>query len=191
MAPRAVSRGRKKGAREGRTLVFVDEAGFYLLPAVVTTYAPVGQTPVLREVVTHDHLSVISAVTPEGLLRMQVSEETITGAHVVRFLKYLGRRLPGGCFWIFWDSAPIHRGEAVREFLATVPPDRYRITLLPGYAPELNPDEGVWNTLKEDELANVSCLELPELRAELRAATRRLQRHPEIVRGFFREAGYG
>ena len=65
------------------------------------------------------------------------------------------------------------------------------MTLLPGYAPDLNPDEGVWNKLKEDELANVSCLDFSELRAELGAATRRLQRHPEIVRGFFKEAGYG
>jgi hypothetical protein len=94
------------------------------LPAAVATYAPVGQTPVLREVVTHDHLAAISAVTPEGQLWLQLSEETITGAAVVRFLQYLGRRLPGGRFWIFWDSAPIHRGTAVQEFLATVPPDR-------------------------------------------------------------------
>jgi transposase len=191
VARRTVSPDRKKGAIEGRTLVFIDEAGFYLLPAVVTTYAPVGETPVLREFVTHDHLSAISAVTPDGLLRMQVYEEAITGAHVVRFLKHLWRRLPGGRFWIFWDSAPIHRGEAVREFLATVPPDRFRLTLLPGYAPELNPDEGVWNKLKDDDLANVSCLDLRELRAELRVGTRRLQRQPEMVRGFFREAGYG
>jgi hypothetical protein len=63
--------------------------------------------------------------------------------------------------------------------------------LRPGYAPELNPDEGVWHQLKENELANVSCLDLPELRAELRAATRRLQSHPKIVRAFFKEAGYG
>jgi transposase len=157
----------------------------------VATYAPVGETPVLREVVTHDHLSAISAVTPDGRLRMQVYEEALTGAHVVRFLKHLGRRLPGGRFWIFWDRAPIHRGEAVKQFLATVPAERFRITWLPGYAPELNPDEGVWNQLKEEELANVSCLDLRELRAELRAGTQRLQHQPEVVRGFFREAGYG
>jgi transposase len=191
MARAALPRNRKKGAREGRTLVFVDEAGFYLLPAAVATYAPVGETPVLREVVTHDHLSAVSAVTPEGVLRMQVYEEAITGAHVVRFLKHLARRLPGGRFWIFWDGAPIHRSQVVKRYLATEPPDRFRIEALPGYAPDLNPDEGVWDRLKEDELANVSCLDLRELRAELRAATKRLQRQPEVVRGFFREAGYG
>jgi transposase len=187
----ALSTDRKKGAHEGRTLVFVDEAGFYLLPAAVATYAPVGETPVLREMLTRDHLSAISAVTPEGRLRMQVYEEAITGAQVVRFLKHLSARLPGGRFWIFWDGAPIHRSRVVKEFLATVPPERFRIEALPGYAPDLNPDEGVWNQLKEDELANVSCLSLRELRAELRAGTQRLQRQPEVVRGFFREAGFG
>lgn len=171
--------------------MFVDEAGFYLLPAAVATYAPVGETPVLREVGTHDHLSAISAVTPEGVLRMQVYEEAITGAHVVRFLKHVARRLPGGRFWIFWDGAPIHRSQVVKPFLATETPARFRIEALPGYAPDLNPDEGVWERLKDDELANVSCLDLRELRAELRAATKRLQRQPEVVRGFFREAGYG
>jgi transposase len=158
---------------------------------VATTYAPVGETPVLRETVTRDHLSVISAVTPEGRLRMQVYEEAITGAEVVRFLKHLSVRLPGGRFWIFWDGAPIHRSHAVKEFLATVPADRFRIETLPGYAPELNPDEGVWNHLKNDELANESCLDLPQLRGELRAATQRLQRQPERVQGFFKEAGLG
>jgi transposase len=161
------------------------------LPAVATTYAPVGETPVLHEKVTRDHLSVISAVTPEGLLRMQVYEEAITGAHVVRFLKHLSARLPGGRFWVFWDGAPIHRGRAVKQFLATVPAERFRIEAFPGYAPDLNPDEGVWNHLKNGELANVSCLDLPQLRKELRAATVRLQRQPELVKGFFQEAGLG
>jgi transposase len=191
VARAAAARDPKKGAHEGRTLVFVDEAGFYLLPAAVATYAPVGETPVLPERLTHDHLSAISAVTPEGRLRMQVFEEAITGAHVVRFLKHLSARLPGGRFWIFWDGAPIHRSQVVKQFLATVPSDRFRIEPLPGYAPELNPDEGVWDRLKDEELANVSCRDRDELRREIRAATQRLQRQPEVVRGFFRQAGYG
>jgi hypothetical protein len=61
----------QKGAvEEGRTVVFVDESGFYLLPAVVRTYAPVGETPVLREHLSREHLSAISAITKEGKLYM-------------------------------------------------------------------------------------------------------------------------
>jgi hypothetical protein len=46
----------------------VDQSGFYLLPCVVRTYAPVGQTPILHEHLSRDHLSVISAITLEGKL---------------------------------------------------------------------------------------------------------------------------
>jgi hypothetical protein len=54
--------------REGRTIVFCDQSGFYLLPMVVRTYAPVGKTPILYENLTRDHLSAMSAITLEGKL---------------------------------------------------------------------------------------------------------------------------
>jgi hypothetical protein len=59
-------RRRKKAEQEQRTLVFVDEAGFYLLPMVVRTYALRGHTPVLRVKLTHDHLSAIGGITKTG-----------------------------------------------------------------------------------------------------------------------------
>jgi hypothetical protein len=66
MAGRALARAEKKANAEGRTIVWVDEAGFYLLPARVRTYAPRGQTPVLHLPLTRDHLSAISALTMQG-----------------------------------------------------------------------------------------------------------------------------
>lgn len=59
---------KQRARQERRTLVFVDEAGFYLLPGVVKTYAPCSQTPILRVIQTHDHLSVMSGVTSAGQL---------------------------------------------------------------------------------------------------------------------------
>src|SRR5919109_5063573 len=61
--------GHQKGAQtHQQTILFLDESGFYPLPSVVRTYAPVGQTPVLREWWTRDHLSAISAISPQGKL---------------------------------------------------------------------------------------------------------------------------
>lgn len=61
--------GAQKGAlKEGRTILFVDQSGFDLLPTVVHTYAPIGQTPVLPEHLSHDYLSEISGITVEGKL---------------------------------------------------------------------------------------------------------------------------
>ena len=75
--------------------MFIDESGFYLLPMVSRTYAPVGQTPVIREYLTRDHLSAISGITPEGKLYMMVQEQAYRGPDVVNFLRHLLRHIPG------------------------------------------------------------------------------------------------
>jgi hypothetical protein len=64
----------KKATDEGRTIVWVDQSGFYLLPLAVRTWAPCGQTPVLRVPLTHVHLAAISGITPDGRLFMQTQD---------------------------------------------------------------------------------------------------------------------
>jgi hypothetical protein len=63
-----VARAQKKARIEGRTMVFVDESGFDLLPGLVRTDAPCGPTPVLRSVYTRDHVSVMRGITMDGRL---------------------------------------------------------------------------------------------------------------------------
>jgi hypothetical protein len=73
-----------------------DESGFYLLPSVVRTYAPVGETPLLlRSKLSHDHLSVRGAVSLEGKLYFQVHEHAISGEEVVAFLEALDAAYSG------------------------------------------------------------------------------------------------
>ena len=96
----------------------MDQSGFYLLPTVVRTYAPIGQTPVLQEKLSHDHLSVISGITLEGKLYMMEQEHSFKGEDVVRFLKHLMGQIPGKLL-VIWDGSPIHRGGAVKDFLAS------------------------------------------------------------------------
>jgi hypothetical protein len=66
----------KRALKEGRTIVFADQSGFYLLPMVVRTYAPVGRTPILKENLTRDHLSAMSAITLDGKLFMIEQERS-------------------------------------------------------------------------------------------------------------------
>jgi hypothetical protein len=73
----------------------VDQSGFYLLPTVVRTYAPVGQTPILHEQLSRDHLSVISGITLEGKLLMMDQERSFKSEDVVRFLRHLLGQIPG------------------------------------------------------------------------------------------------
>jgi hypothetical protein len=143
---RALAGPQKGAVEEGRTIVFVDESGFYLLPAVVRTYAPVGKTPVLYEQLSREHLSAISAITQEGKLYMMEQDRAFKGPDVVRFLKHLLRRIAGKLL-VVWDGSPIHRAKAVKEFLKGGAASRLKLERLPGYAPELNPDEGIWKHL--------------------------------------------
>jgi len=81
------------------------------------------------------------------------------------------------------DGSPIHRGEAVKEFLASGVASRLQLEQLPGYAPDLNPDEGVWKHLKCVELKNLCCQSFSELKVELRKAKKRLRHkryHPRL-----------
>jgi transposase len=158
------------------------------LPAVVCTYAPKGETPILRAPCSYEHLSVISGITPHGKLLMQVRERSIRGEQVVDFLQHLLRHVPGKLL-IIWDGASIHRCKAVKRFLAAGGTKRIQLERLPDYAPDLNPDEGIWHYLKHVELRNVVCADIEELRYQLRLATMRLRQKPQVIPGCIAQAG--
>jgi transposase len=183
-----VAGDQKKAQREGRTLVWLDEAAFYLLPALVRSWAPIGEPPILRAPCSYDHLSSISAITPSGQLLMQVQEEAYHGCDVVRFLGHIMRQIPGKLL-IMWDGASIHRSQAVKDFLAAGAAKRIHLERLPGYAPDLNPDEGIWSYLKYRELKNVVCANQIELRYELRLAVARLRHKRHVIQGCITQAG--
>ena len=179
----------KRALKEGRTIVFCDQSGFYLLPMVVRTYAPVGKTPILKENLTRDHLSAMSGITLEGKLYMTFQDRAFKGEDAVGFLKHLMRRIPGKLL-VVWDGSPIHRSRAVKDFLSSGAARRVRLEQLPGYAPDLNPDEGIWKHLKCVELKNLCCQNLSELRVELRRAKERLRHKRDIILGCIRQPGF-
>ena len=180
--------GHQKGAEEQQqSIFFIDESGFYPLPSVVRTYAPVGQTPILREWYTREHLSAISAISPEGKLYFQRQDDAMDSSDVLAFLEHLLREVPGRMVLI-WDGAPIHRSHVIREFLANGAAQRIHLERLPAYAPELNPGEGLWQQLKGVELRNLCCFNIPHLRGELRDAVKRVRRKPHLIQSFFRGA---
>ncbi len=169
-------------------MVFADQSGFYLLPLVLRTYAPAGRTPVVKEYLSHDHLSAMSGITPEGKLYMTVLDRSYKGPDVVNFLRHLLRHIPGKLL-VLWDRAPIHRSKVVKDFLAQGASARIHLEQLPAYAPELNPDEGIWNYLKRVELKNLSCHDIPHLVRELRHAKERLRHRTHIIQACVKQPG--
>jgi transposase len=182
----------KKAADEGYTIVWIDESGFYLLPLAVRTWAPRGHPPVLRVKLTHDHLSVISGITLDGRLFLQMREEAYRAEMVVGFLRVLLRKMHGKVL-VIWDGACIHNGQPIKAYLAAGAAKRLHLERLPGYAPDLNPDEGIWNYLKRVELKNRCCrdvAELAELAREVRRATERLRHKRPVICACSRQCGY-
>ena len=169
---------RKRAWRRHRVLVFEDESGFYLLPGLVRTYAPEGQTPVIHEKQTRDHLSVMGGMTPEGKVYTLAEQDSLNGLHVIEFLTHL---LPvaGERLLLIWDGSSIHRRTEVRDFVSGTHGKVWLEATL-GYAPDLNPwDEDGWHHLKHVQMRNVVCRDLEELHEQLHLAVGRLRQSPD------------
>ena len=143
----------------------------------------------LRTPYTRDHLSVISAITPAGDLIVHQQERALRGPDVVAFLRQLLRLLPGKLL-VLWDGASIHRNQDVKAFLAAGAAARLHLEHFPAYAPDLNPDEGIWHHVKDVELRNRCCQTVDELRGELGLAIRRLRRKRHRIQACFRQCGF-
>ena len=170
-------------------MAFLDESGFMLTPTVRRTWAPRGHTPLLVHRYRHDKISAISAVTVSPRrqrlgLSCHFHFTNISELEVVAFLRLLLRHLSGHVV-LLWDGGSIHRGAAVQHLLARHP--RLHVERFPAYAPELNPDEQVWNHFKAT-LANGCPLTLDELVDDLSRVARRARRAPALLRGFIRES---
>ncbi len=114
-----------------------------------------GQTPILLHRYRHDRISAISgiAVSPKRFhctLYCQLYEDNIQSEEVAVFLRHLLRQVRGHLI-VLLDNGKTHRSDPVGELLART--SRLHLVPFPPYAPELNPDEGVWNYLKST-LAN-------------------------------------
>jgi transposase len=155
----------------------------------VRTWAPRGQTPILHVKLTRDHLSAMSGITLDGRLFLQVREASYDAGAVVDFLRVLLRKISGPILLI-WDGSPIHRAKEIKTFLKRGAAKWLHLERLPGYAPDLNPDEGIWKYLKRVELGNRCCTDLDHLHRELIRARERLRHKREIIRSCSRQCGY-
>ncbi len=120
-------------------------------------------------------------LTPQAYLRLV--RGTIRSAELIGFLRHLLRWIPGPIF-LFWDGLNTHRSKLTREALREHR-HQLRVYRLPAYAPELNPDEGLWAWMKQYALAGLCPPHLQVLEQNIRLALRRLRRRPQVIRSFF------
>lgn len=176
---------KKNAARLGAHIVFADESGFLLIPNVVRTWAPQGQTPIHRHRQgRRDKISVISgiSVSPRrhrlGLYYL-LFYDNIGQDEVCVFMCELLRHLRGPII-VLLDNSSTHNGAPIEQLL-----DRHRrlrIEHFPSYAPQLNPDEGVWSLAKRD-LANSCPNDVEELMEDILGSIEAIRNSAEKLRG--------
>jgi transposase len=176
---------RELAAQVGARIYFADEAGVRSDYHAGTTWAPVGQTPVVATTGDRFGVNLISAVTAKGKLRFAAYEGSLNGPVFIDFCRRLLHDAPGPVFLVL-DGHPVHRSKAVKQF-ADATGGQLRLWFLPGYSPELNPDEWVWKNIKHDRIGRAGVTSPEDLKAKALAALHRLQRLPHLIQGFFRD----
>lgn len=177
---------RAQAKRERAVIYFGDEAGVRSDFHAGTTWAPVGRTPVVRTTGARFGLNMISAISPRGEMRFMIVKGRMSAAKLCKFLERLLHKARRPIFLIV-DGHPIHRAAVVNRFVASTK-GRLRLFCLPPYSPELNPDELVWNNLKNHGIGRRSITGPDHLRNVVIGHLRSLQRSPRMIRAFFQEA---
>jgi len=174
---------RAQAAEVGATIYFADEAGVRSDDHAGTTWAPVGRTPVVAATGDRFGINLISAVTAKGKLRFAAYDGNLNARVFIDFCRRLLADAPGPVFLVL-DGHPVHRSNAVKQFAAATN-GLLRLFFLPGYSPELNPDEWVWKHVKHDRIGRAGVTSPDDLKAKALAALHRLQQLPHLVRSFF------
>ena len=175
---------RAQANREGAEIFFADESGIRSDFHAGTTWAPIGQTPVVKQSGQRFSLNMISAISPKGQLRFMVTRQRIEASVFVEFLKRLMHGWKKSIFLIV-DGHPTHKARLVKTFLERMK-GKLRLFYLPPYSPELNPDEYVWNDVKNNAVGRSLITNTKNLRSAVTSRLRYLQTNPHHVRTFFK-----
>jgi transposase len=175
----------KKARRQQAKIVFVDETGCSFRAKTGTTWAPMGQTPVLRRVSKRRELSTVIGFTRSGRIYKRHVAHAICGEDIVLTLRHFRHYIPGRLIMI-WDRLNAHRATVVKEYLGAHP--EIEVHWLPPYAPDVNPEEGCHGHVTQ-HLRNAVPTSISDLRTGVNRGCARLRRRPDLMLGCFRHAG--
>jgi transposase len=174
----------KRARRCGADLFFLDEAGIRSDAPLQRTWGARGQTPVVATSGQRQAVSAISAVNRLGAFWYNVYTGRLNAAQFILFLKNFLRCRRRPVFLVV-DRHPAHIAKAVGEFVQSLR-GRLELHFLPGYAPDLNPDEFVWNHLRQKGVSKTPLRQGESLRARVEADLAAIHADPPLVRSFFR-----
>jgi transposase len=174
---------RARAKRCGAKIFFLDEAGIRSDSALGRTWAPRGKTPVVATSGQRQAINAISAVNSKGAFWFETFTEKLNAPTFLRFLKRF--RKGRGRIVLILDRHPAHRAKLIARYVQSLR-GKLEIHFLPGYAPDLNPDEFVWSHLRQKGVVKVPLMKGELLRRRVNADLAKLKRSPATIRALFR-----
>jgi transposase len=174
----------RQAKKRGAEIYFWDESGFRADVVQGTTWGVQGQTPIVAVPGPRQSVSAASAINARGGFWFATYKGGMSAELFIEMLKalMLRRKKP---LYLILDSLPAHKARIVQEYVASTK-GRLELHFLPGYAPELNPDELVWNHMKRTGTAKSPLVKGESLHDRIDVELLEIQRNPSLVRSFFR-----
>ena len=176
---------KKLAKKEKATIYFGDEASIRSNYHSGTTWSPIGKTPVVKTTGARFGINMISAVSRQGTLRFMTFDGSMNADKFIEFLQRLIYRAEKPIFLVL-DGHAVHKSKKVTKFVEGSK-GKLRIFILPPYSPHLNPDEWVWNWLKNHNLGKTRVSTAQEFRKTVNHFMKRLQKLPQIIINFFKD----
>lgn len=179
----ALPRIRREVRKYRAILYFQDEANVSLTALLGKTWGLVGRTPKQRVTGARGGVSAMSAITGRGQLLFRLHDKRIASPEVIDFLAQMLRHHPRRHLVVVMDQAPPHTSKMTKAYIASQ--RRLHVHWLPKYSPDWNPDEKVWNHLKNQELNGHQARTKSELNALTAEKLHSMSQKPELLQGIF------
>jgi len=173
----------KDAKKQGAEIHWGDEMGLRSDHQTGTSYGRKGRTPVIPGTGRRFSCNMISTITNQGKLSFMVFTKRFTADVMIEFLRRLIRQVGRKVFLIV-DGHPVHRSAKVRRFIERHA-EKISLLFLPGYSPELNPDELLNQDVKSNALGRCRPQDQPEMIGQVRSYLRQTQHRPYIVKNYF------
>lgn len=175
----------REAKRESAVIYWGDEMGLRSDHVAGTSFAPVGQTPIVRATGQRFGCNMISAITNRGHLAFMVFQGKFDARLFIGFMQRLLKQAQGKVYLIV-DGHPVHRSGQAKKFVEAHAA-QLRLIRLPGYCPELNPDELLNQDVKTNALGKSRPMNRTEMMVGVRRHLHPRQRQPQVIRNLFKE----
>ena len=174
----------RQAKRAGAEIYFWDEAGFRADTVHGKTWSVRGKTPVVNRPGQRQSVSAASAVNAKGAFWFATYQGGLTGELFVTLLKQLMHRRKKPLHLVV-DGLPAHKKKVVKDYVVSTG-GRLSLHFLPGYAPDLNPDELVWSHAKRTGVARRPLMKGEKLPQRVHEQLQEIGNNPKLVRSFFK-----